>query len=93
MHQADTFSTGATASGCREARLLILMVDITEHRVLKQMVEQTTEIVPHVDQDLDALCNRSRVIKQITTSRLVQPQDGAQFSRLVVLSYTFVHVG
>jgi hypothetical protein len=80
----------ATTFGCGDARLLILMLDITEHRILKQMVEEAIEIVPHVNQDLDAFRNGSRVVNQIATSRLVHSQDGTQFFRLIMRRYTFV---
>lgn len=49
------------------------MLDITEIRILEQMVEQASEIVPRVDQDLDTFRNRYRVINQIATPRLVLP--------------------
>jgi hypothetical protein len=47
------------------------MLDITEQRILQQMVEQATKIVPHGNQDLDAFRHGRHIFNQVATSRLV----------------------
>jgi hypothetical protein len=47
---------GGSARGCHRhsRRVLIPMLDITERRVLQQMIKQAADIVPNGNQDLDA---------------------------------------
>jgi hypothetical protein len=66
------------------------MLDITEQRILQQMVEQATEIVPHGNEDLDAF---RHILNQIATSRLVQSQDGTKFFCRIVLIQTISQSG
>jgi hypothetical protein len=69
------------------------MLEITEQRILQQMVEQATEIVPHGNHDFDAFRDGSRVLfNQVATSHLVQSQDGTQFSCHIVRRQTFVQM-
>jgi hypothetical protein len=58
----------------------VWMFNITEQRILQQMVEKATEIVLHGNHDFDAFRDGSRVFNQVATSSLVQSQDGTEFS-------------
>jgi hypothetical protein len=78
--------------GCRPSRH-VSMLDITEQRILQQMAEQGTKIVPHGNQHLDAFSDGSRILfDQVAASRLVQSQDGTNFSCLIMLIQTFVQI-
>jgi hypothetical protein len=70
----------------------VSMLELTKQRILQQMVKQATEIIPHGNQDLDAFRDGSRILNQVATSRLVQSQDGTEFSCLIMHSQAFVKI-